>query len=153
LAVDLLFQSGNEPTGSGYQPPLGLQATFPVAPCPFPVTRADHRSWLLSVTSNPLIQVSWNLHPDADENEVKRKVRPAEPPLRKRRDTASNRTLPRLLANEVTARTLAEDSRVADEFEAEQMVTRICDSILGRLSQNEPRDDETKTMRLRRRTS
>jgi hypothetical protein len=87
-----------------------------------------------------------------DEDEVKRKVRPPElSPLKRRdHDAASNRRLPRRLADEVTARTLAEEARVTDELEAEQMVTRICDSILSRLNRSEPRDDETTTLRLRR---
>jgi hypothetical protein len=79
---------------------------------------------------------------------VKRKVPPREPYPLKRRDATSNRRLPRRPADEaVTARTVAEEMRVAEELEAERMVTRICDSILGRLNRNEPRDDETKTPR------
>jgi hypothetical protein len=81
---------------------------------------------------------------------VKRKVRPREPSPLKGRDAASNRRLPRRLADEVTARTLAEEVPVTEELEAEQMVTRICDSILDRLNRREPRDDETTTLRLRR---
>jgi hypothetical protein len=81
---------------------------------------------------------------------VKRKVRPREPSPLKPNDATSNRRLPRRLADEVTARKLAEEIRVTEELEAEQMVTRICDSILSRLNRNEPRDDETRTLRLRR---
>jgi hypothetical protein len=70
---------------------------------------------------------------------VKRKVRPPEPSLEQR--------------DEATGETVAgEQARNTEELEAELMVTRICDGILGRLNRNGARDDETKTQRPRRRT-
>jgi hypothetical protein len=82
---------------------------------------------------------------------VKHKVRPREPPL-KRRVGASRRILLRRPGEEATAETVAGEAGVTEELKAELMVTRICDGILGRLNRNEACDDMTKTQRPRRRT-
>jgi hypothetical protein len=77
-----------------------------------------------------------------DEDEVTRKVRPPEPSL-KRHDGTSSHRLPRQRADEVTGEIVAgEEARLPDELEAELMVTKICDGILGRLNEAKTRRDQ-----------
>jgi hypothetical protein len=69
---------------------------------------------------------------------VKRKVRPPEPSLKHR--------------HEVTGEIVAgEEARLPDQLEAELMVTRICDGILGRLNEaKNRRDQDLRKQRARR---
>jgi hypothetical protein len=73
-----------------------------------------------------------------DEDEVKRKVRPPEPSLKH--------------CHEVTDGTVTgEEAAVREELEAELMVTRICDGILGRLNEAKTqRDQHFRKQRVRR---
>jgi hypothetical protein len=58
----------------------------------------------------------------------------------------------RRLADEAAGETVAPRARFTDKLEDELMVTRICDSILGRLNEVKARDDrESRKGRLRRR--
>jgi hypothetical protein len=82
---------------------------------------------------------------------VKRKVRPPEPSLKHRDGKLSDR-LPRRRADEVTGETAAgKESAVPEELEAERMVTRICDGILGRLDETKMQlDQDLQKQRVRR---
>jgi hypothetical protein len=68
--------------------------------------------------------------------EVKHKVRPPGP-LLKHRDGTSRRMGSSRLTNETAGQTDAREVGLTEELEAELTVTRICDSILGRLDEVE----------------
>jgi hypothetical protein len=65
---------------------------------------------------------------------VKPKARRREGPV-KRRGKRSKRVVPRRFAEAVASETVATRAGFTHELEAELMVTRICDSILGRLDE------------------
>ena len=72
---------------------------------------------------------------------MKRKARQLEGPV-KRRGKRPRHVVPRRLTDAVASETVATRAGFTHELEDELMVTRICDSILGRL-------DEAKTSRDR----
>ena len=82
--------------------------------------------------------------------EVKRKIRSRELPL-KRRNGTSRRMVSQRLPDKPAGETDTRKMEMTDELEAEQAVTRICNSILGRLNVTEAERDQGSRRRPMRR--
>ncbi|MGA2239705.1 MAG: hypothetical protein ABSG74_10885 [Candidatus Bathyarchaeia archaeon] len=81
---------------------------------------------------------------------MKRKARRREGPV-KRRGKRSRRVVPRQLTDAVASEAVATRAGFTHEFDDELMVTRICDSILGRLDEAKAgRDRDSRRRQVRR---